>query len=198
MQRNNICQKLSWFHLTAVVLLFMNNIADARHSIAPAYSYTYIHTTEKNSYHLHCPAVNYTGDLKVWDYRLYFSVSLLFPVWAIQDGTYYRSSDYYSTYSGTDLFIGLSKNYSIDDNFCMIPAVGWHQNAIRLRGKSEYMDFYSLTSGFGFRFMTKYRESRSFLNFLLLSIGMDFTDFLHIENKLKRGYTVTVGLGHTF
>ena len=76
--------------------------------------------------------------------------------------------------------------------------MGWHQNGIRLRSKPEYKDFYSLTSGLGFNLMTKYRAQQSPLNYALLSFGMDFKDLLYTENKLKRGYTITMGIGHSF
>jgi len=198
MKRFTIYHKITCILLTILVFHLISSIAYARHSMAPSYSYTYIHTTENDDYHIHSPAMNYTGDLRVWDYRLILSASMLVPVWANQNGTLYQSPDYYSHYLGIDFFIGFCRNYSVSDRFSMIPALGWHYNGIFLRGKSNIMDFYSLTSGFGFQFLTKYRKQNPFLNFIFLSIGTDFIDLLYIENKLKRGCTISMGIGHTF
>lgn len=190
----------SLFILNLITILFVPGwiFSRARHSIAPVISHTIIQTTNDDQVQLTSPAINYTGDIRIWDYRLYFSVSALFPRWANQNGRKCHLSDVYTSAWGTDLFIGISKDYEIVDRFCIVPAVGWHQNGIRLRAKSEYMDFYSLTSGFSLHLFTKYRGKHPILNFMFLAMAMDFMDLLYVENKLKRGYTINFGLGHTF
>ena len=170
----------------------------ARHSVAPAFSYTHIRTTQGDRYYITSPALNYTGDLKIWNYRLYLSVSAILPVWASQNGANCDIPRYYSSTLGTDIFIGISKNIEILDQFGIVPVLGWHQNGIRFQAKSRYLNFYSLTSGLSVSLFMKFKTTQPLLNFMFCSMAIDFIDQLYTENKLKAGYTVTAGIGHTF
>ncbi len=184
---------------SALCLLTVTAIpAPAGHRFAPAYCGTYIRTTDGDRVRLHSPALHYTGDFGVGGYRCYISASLLMPRWADQNHHSINMPYYYDHYFGEDLFIGLSKQVEIHDGFTFIPAAGWHQNGIRLRGNADTLDFYSLTSGFGLQLMTYYDRSGRLPNYLVISCGWDFVDFLYEKNKLKQGFTLLTGLGYSF
>jgi hypothetical protein len=170
----------------------------ARHNLAPEYSYTYIQTTRKDAFHLYSPSVNYTGDFKTGAFRVYLGASALLPLWARQDGDDFYNPDYYSHIIGTDLFIGLARDVPVIDRFDLIPVFGWHLSGIRLRGKPQTMDFYSLVTGFGFRLLTRYQGNQDLINYGFLSSSYDFIDLLYQNNRLKRGHTISFGIGHTF
>jgi len=186
------------FQILILVFFLTNTLSVASHRVAPAFSMTYIKTTEGDRYNFYSPAINYTGDFKTWNLRLHLSVSILFPWWANQNGDECNMSQYYSSRLGSDLFIGISKNYPIANHLRFIPALGYHLNSIRLRAKPEYMDFYSLSSGLGLNILTRYRWKSDPVNFAFLLIGMDFSDMLYTDNKLKKGYTITIGAGYAF
>lgn len=184
--------------ILVVLILLLHAPSIASHRIAPSFALTHIKTTNGDRYNFYSPAINYTGDFKTWNFRLYLSISILFPLWANQNGEKCNMSEFYSSRLGGDLFIGISKDYPIADRLRFVPAVGYHLNGIRLRGKSEYMDFYSLTSGLGINLMTRYRWKQNPMNFAFISFGMDFSDMLYKENKLKTGYTIIIGAGYAF
>ena len=188
------------FILNMMILSFfiIHSHSFARHSIAPLFSFTNIQTTDDDYYHLSSPAMNYTGDFQVRDYRFYIGLSALLPLRASENGKNYNISEYYSNTMGGDVMIGLAKESLVIHRFDLIPVLGWHQNGIRLQGKSEYKNFYSMTSGISLNLLTKYKETDHLLNFAFLSMSMDFIDLLHKENKLSKGYTFNIGVGHTF
>jgi len=181
-----------------LLILLSNTTSIASHRVAPSFSLTHIQTTEGDHYNFYSPTINYTADFKIWNFRLYLSLSILFPMWANQNGKKCDLSEFYTSCMGTDIFIGISKDYPIADRLLFVPAVGYHLNGIRLRGKPEYMDFYSLTSGLGINVMTRYRGKHNPLNIAFISFGIDFSDMLYTENKLKTGYTIIIGVGHAF
>lgn len=189
-------QKLIHFYCSILFICFPS-MGYTRHHFSPAGSITYIKTTEGSRYTLYSPAIQYTGDMKLGKYRCYIGFSVLIPRWANQDGYHYHNPDFYENYLGSDLFIGISKDTSISGGFTFVPAIGWHQNGIRLRGKSQTLDFYSLTSGLGIQLMTHYQGDLKIPNFLFLSYGFDFMDHLYKVNKLDHGYTATLGFGIT-
>ena len=188
------------FILKMMILSFfiIHSHSFARHSIAPLFSFTNIQTTDDDHYHLSSPAKNYTGDFQVRDYRFYISLSTLLPSRASENGKNYDISEFYSNTMGGDVMIGLAKENLIIHRFNLIPVLGWHQNGIRLQGKSQYKNFYSMTSGISLNFLTKYQVTDRLLNFAFLSMSMDFIDLLHKGNKLTKGYTFNIGVGHTF
>ena len=182
----------------AVAILFTVIPALAGNRLAPAYCGTTIRTTKGDRIRLHSPALHYTHDFGVGGYRCYISASLLVPRWADQNDRAVHMPSFYNRYIGEDLFIGISKRVEIKDGFTFIPAAGWHQNGIRLRGNADTLDFYSLTSGFGLQLMTFYNSSGRLPNYLVVSCGWDFIDFLYEKNKLKQGFTLLTGLGYSF
>jgi len=172
--------------------------AHASQSLAPAYGFTYIKTTDEDRYQIYSPGLHYMRDMRVWNYRLVTSLSVLLPLRGTENGTGYRSGNYYSKYLGTDLFIGFSRDYPVTSGLRVQPALGWHQNGILLRGRAEYMDFYSLTSGLGLNLLTRYGGKDPLFNYAFLCLSYDFFDHLYTDNKLKQGCTLTMGIGHTF
>lgn len=186
------------YKLFLILILLPVKMGNTGHRIAPSFNMTYIKTTEGDRYYLYSPAFNYTGDFKTLNFRLYLSFSILFPMWASQNGEKCDMVEFYCSRLGSDLFIGISRDYPVVDELRFIPAIGYHLNGIRLRGKPEYMDFYSLTSGIGINIMTRYRWKQQPVNFAFLSIAMDFSDMLYTENKLKKGYTIMLGAGYAF
>lgn len=147
---------------------------------------------------MYSPAVNYTGDSKIGIFRIYFSASILLPLQGRQDGNTIYNPDYYKRLIGSDLFVGLAKDYPVIDRFGLIPALGWHLNGLRLRGNAQIYDFYSLTTGFGLKLLTRHQGNQDLLNYGYFSISFDYIDFLYANNKLKRGHSITFGIGHTF
>lgn len=170
----------------------------AGHTVASAYTCTYIRTTQDDAFYLHAPALNYTGDFKSGGFSIYVSASALLPLWGRQEERNYYHPDYYSHYVGTDLFLGVTRKESGIRLFHLIPVVGWHLNGIRLRGKPSYWDFYSLTTGFGLKFLAEYQGSWNLLNHACLSLSWDTLDLLYQNNKLKRGHTISLEIGRSF
>ena len=197
-KRSRLSIRRFLLNLMVIQFLLSPAVVFSRHSIAPAFSYTYIQTTQRDQYHFTSPALNYTGDLKMWNYRLYLSVSMLFPVWASQNGRSCDIHQYYTSTVGADLFVGISRDFEVFNHFGIEPVLGWHQNGIRLQAKSRYVNFYSMTSGLSFNLFSRFRGRQTLLNFAFLSIAMDFVDQLYTENRLNKGYTLTIGIGHTF
>lgn len=170
----------------------------AGHGLAPALVLTTIKSTDGDSYALYSPALNYTADFEIRNLHFIFSATPLFPLWATQNGNRYTNSDYYDIYMGTDLFFGIARDFYIKARYRLSPAVGWHQNGMFMRGKSRYLNFYSLTSGIGLHaLMIDLKESR-LLNYLTISAGLDFVDYLYQDNKLRVGFTLCLGVGHRF
>ena len=94
--------------------------------------------------------------------------------------------------------MGLTRDLPIISRHDVTPVLGWHISGIRLRGKSEFMDFYSLTMGFGLKLMTRYQGSWNYINCAFLSFSYDYIDLLYKNNKLKRGHTISLGFGRSF
>ncbi|MBN1780611.1 hypothetical protein JW948_05755 [bacterium] len=200
---NTIGKKLPVAHHLPVrfvlcLILFSAIPAQPRNHMAAGACMTLIRTTGDDRFTIYAPSMNYTGDFRIRDYRFVFSSSLLMPFWSGQDHHHYFNPDYYSSCLGVDLFIGFARDYPVVDRFGISPALGFHLNGIRLRGKSTYLDFYSLTYGLGGTLFTRYRGSRNLLNFGYVSANLDMMDLLYINNRLRRGITFKAGIGHSF
>ena len=179
-------------------LLCTTAVLQAAHQFSVEYCYTHIKTTDGDQYNIYSPALNYFGDFRILNFRLHVGVSALKPLWASQNGKNYYNYDYYNRVAGCDLFIGLSRNVPIIDHFTVIPAFGWHVNGIRLRAKSRYLDFYSLTSGVGIHVLARRRTQKLIFNTAYVSLNLDFRDLLYTNNRLRHGHTIKIGLGHAF
>ena len=182
--------------LLPVVFLLVSN-GFAGHHIAAGYSRTWIQTSRDDRFTIHSPALHYTGDISVYQSRIYLSLSFLLPKWASQNGRHVDLGDYYARYFGADLFLGVSRDKELK-GLQLIPAAGWHLNGIRMRGNSRILDFYSLTSGPGIQLRIHYHGQRMVPEYLLFSCGYDIIDHLYTENKLKRGFCLTTALGYSF
>jgi len=186
------------FLLVLLVCMTFSARIQAGHGLAPALGLSRIHSTDGDRVALLSPGLNYTADFRIRGIHFVLSATTVIPLWATQNGKRYTNPQFYNFYMGTDLFLGISRDYHIQDRFLLSPALGWHQNGILMRGKPRYLDFYSLTSGLGLHVLaTDCRQSR-ILNFLFLSMGLDFLDYLYEENKLRFGLSLCLGVGHRF
>ena len=157
-----------------------------------------INSTDGDRYALFSPGLNYTADFRIWKLHFVISTTTLFPLWATQNGKRFTNPQFYDFYMGTDLFLGIARNYEVRDRYLLSPAVGWHQNGIHMRGKPRYRNFSSLTSGIGLHILATDCRNSWFLNYLFVSLGLDFVDYLYEENKLRTGLSMCLGMGHRF
>ena len=170
----------------------------AGHALAPSLGLMHIKSTDGDKYTLLSPGLNYTADFRIKKLHFIISTTPVFQLWSRENGKGYTNPQFYNFYMGNDLFIGLARDYELQGRFRLSPAAGYHQNGILMRGKSRYLDFYSLTSGLGLHVLaTDYGKPRLF-NYAFLSLGLDIFDYLYEENKLSTGLSLCIGAGHRF
>lgn len=184
--------------LIFLVCLILATRVQAGHGLAPALSLMRINSTDGDRYALLSPGLNYTADFRIRKLHFVFSATPVLPLWATQNGRRYTNPDFYDFFMGTDLFLGVARDYDVQSRFRLSPAVGWHQNGIHMRGKLRYLNFSSLTSGLGLHVLATDRRDSRLLNYLFLSLGFDFLDFLYEENRLRTGISLCLGAGHRF
>jgi hypothetical protein len=184
--------------LIVLVCLVLSTQVRAGHGLAPALSLMHIKTTDGDRYALLSPGLNYSPDFRIGKLHFVLSATIVFPLWASQNGKRFTNPDFYNFYMGNDLFLGIARDYDVRSRFRLSPAVGWHQNGILMRGKLRYLDFYSLTSGIGLHVLAIDLKDSRLLNYGFFSLGLDFLDFLYEENRLRIGLSLCLGVGHRF
>ncbi|NQT26977.1 hypothetical protein HQ585_16595 [candidate division KSB1 bacterium] len=184
--------------LIFLVCLILSTQVQAGHGLAPALSLMRINSTDGDRVALLSPGLNYSADFRIKKPHFIISTTIVLPLWATQNGKRYTNPNFYDFYLGTDLFLGIALDYDVQDHFRLSPAVGYHLNGILMRGKPRYLDFYSLTSGIGLHVLATDRRDSRLLNYLFLSLGIDFLDFLYEENRLRTGISLCLGVGHRF
>jgi len=166
------------------------------HSIFPVYNVTHLSTTDGDVYNLHSPGINYTFNSRQ-EFGFFSSISILFPSRSSQNGESIKNSDYYDSKLGGDLMMGAGMKFNPGEKFTLLPSVGVHLNAIRLRGKELYKDFYNLSFGVGLNLQARYGIGKRFDGTAFASTSWDFVDLIHQENRLQNGFVITLGLGIT-
>jgi hypothetical protein len=93
--------------------------------------------------------------------------------------------------------MGAGMKFETGEKLTLLPSVGVHMNAIRLRGKELYKDFYNLSFGVGLNLQARYGLGKRFDGTAFTSASWDFVDLIHEENKLQNGFVLTLGIGIT-
>jgi hypothetical protein len=166
------------------------------HGIFPVYNMTHLSTTGGDVYNFYSPGINYTFNSKQ-NFGFFSSVSILFPRKSSQNGESIKNSDYYEKKLGGDLLMGAGMKFNTGEKFTLLPSVGLHINAIRLRGKELYKDFYNLSFGIGLNLQARYGIGKRLDGTAFASTSWDFVDLIHQENRLQNGLILTFGLGIT-
>ena len=182
--------------LILTVLLCTPLLCLSDHSFFPVYNVTRLNTTEGDVYNLHSPGFNYTFNARQ-DFGFFSSISVLFPRRSSQNGESIKNSDYYDSKLGGDLMMGAGMKFNTGEKFTLLPSVGVHLNAIRLRGKEMYKDFYNLSFGVGLNLQARYGLGNRLEGTAFASTSWDFVDLIHEENRLQNGFVLTLGLGIT-
>ena len=180
--------------LAAVLCVPFLSFSD--HSIFPVYNVTHLSTTEGDVYNLHSPGINYTFNSRQ-EFGFFSSISILFPSRSSQNGESIKNSDYYESKLGGDFMMGAGMKFNTGEKFTLLPSFGVHLNAIRLRGKELYKDFYNLSFGVGLNLQARYGIGKRMDGTAFISTSWDFVDLIHQDNRLQNGFVLTLGLGIT-